>query len=60
MIQEIQQPRVGALGVLHHQHHRALGGEPLEEQPPPGEQLLPAQRPPAIPGEGHSEQPAQP
>ena len=48
VIQEIQQPGVGVLGVLHQQHHRVLGREPLEEQPPPGEQLLPGQRGPVV------------
>ena len=49
MVQEIQQAAVGMLGVLDQQRHRSLGGEPLEEQPPPREQLLPGQRPPAAP-----------
>ena len=60
MVQEIQQPRVGVLGILDQQHHRVLRREPLEEQPPPGEQLLPRQRRPAVPGERDAEQPAQP
>jgi hypothetical protein len=37
IVQEIEQAHVGVLGVLHEQDHWVLGGEPLEEQPPPGE-----------------------
>ena len=60
VVQEIQQSRIGVLGVLHQQHHRCTRRQPLEEQPPPREQLLPAQRAPAIPRTRHAEQPAQP
>ena len=60
MIQELQQPRVGVLGILHQQHHRILGRQPLEEQPPPGEQLLPRQGTPAVLSDRDAEQQAQP
>ena len=49
VVQEVQQAGVGVLGVLDQQHHRLLGGQPLEEQPPAGEQLLPASGAPASP-----------
>ena len=60
MIQEVEQPGVGVLGVLDHQHHRVHRREALEEQPPPAEQLLPGQRAAAALGPRHAEQPAQP
>ena len=60
MVQELQQPGVGVLGVLDQQHCRSLRSEALEEQPPPGEQLLPRQRPPVILRRSDAEQPAQP
>jgi hypothetical protein len=60
VVQEVQQPGVGMLGVLDQQHHRVLGRQPLEEQPPPGEQLLPGQRDPVVPRERDTEQTAQP
>ena len=60
VVQEVQQPGVGVVGVLDQQHHRILGRQPLEEQPPPGEQFLPRQRLPLIPLSGHAEQSAQP
>jgi hypothetical protein len=40
MIQEVQQTRVGVLGILDHQHYRSLCRQGFEEQPPPREQLL--------------------
>ena len=43
VIQEVQQPAVGVLGVLDQQHHRRFRGEALEEQPPPREQFLPGE-----------------
>ena len=60
MIQEVQQARVGVLGVLDQQHHRATLREPLEEQPPPREQLLPGQQARRRPREATPEQPAEP
>ena len=39
-------PAVGVLGVLDHQHHRLHLGQPLEEQPPPSEELLGGERAP--------------
>ncbi len=60
MIHKLQQPRVGILRVLDQQHHRLGHGEPLEEQPPPGEQLLPGQRDSRVGGHRHPQQPTQP
>jgi hypothetical protein len=37
MIEKVQQPRVGIVGVLDEQNCWGLGRQPLEEQPPPGE-----------------------
>jgi hypothetical protein len=48
------------VGVFDQQHHRILGSEAFEEQPPPGEQLFPRQRLPSISLGDHAEQPAQP
>jgi hypothetical protein len=48
------------LGILDQQHHRLVPRQALEEQPPPGEQLLPRQRTSTISGEHHPEQPPQP
>jgi hypothetical protein len=58
VVQEVQQAGVGVLRVLDQQDHRVLGRQPLEEQPPAGEQLLPGQGFTAVPGERHAEQPA--
>src|SRR5262249_47258240 len=49
-IEEFQQALVGELSILDQQRHRMLGGDALEEQPPPREQLLPAQPPPRLTG----------
>jgi len=57
VVQEVQQAGVGVLGVLDQQHHRLGRGQPLEEQPPSREQLLPGQgRGGGVCCEGHSEQ----
>ena len=34
VIDEVQQPAVGPLKVLEHEHDGLGGGDPLEEQPP--------------------------
>ncbi len=67
MVQEIQQVRVGVVGVLDEQHDRLRGGQPLEEQAPsreqffPGEGLVcPGEGLAADPGIADTEQPAQP
>jgi hypothetical protein len=60
VVQEVQQPGVGVLGFLDQQHHRLDRREPLEEQPPPGEQFLARQRRPAGAAEADTEQAGQP
>ena len=59
VVQEVQQAAVGVLGVLDQQHDRRLSRQPLEEQPPPGEQLLSGEGGRAV-GRAHAQQPAQP
>ena len=46
VVEEVQQPRVGVLDVLHEQDHRVGRRQPLEEDPPAGEELLLAELPP--------------
>jgi hypothetical protein len=60
MVQEVQQPVVGVLGVLHQQHDGHLRGQALEEQPPSGEQFLPRQRAAGVLRERHAEEPTEP
>ena len=55
MLDEVQQPRIRPLQVFEHEDHRLMLGEPLEEQPPAGEQLLATQA-----GLRHADQRAQP
>ena len=45
VLDEVEQRRVGPLQVLEHEHDRALLGEPLEEEPPGGEEVLPVAAP---------------
>ena len=40
VLDEVEQPVVGAVHVLEHHHHRIELGHSLEEQPPAGEQLV--------------------
>ena len=40
VVDELQERSVGPLAVLECHDHRAVLGHPLEEQPPPGEQVL--------------------
>ncbi len=40
LLDEVEQAVVRPLHVLERQHHRVVLGEPLEEQPPTGEQLI--------------------
>jgi hypothetical protein len=58
VIKEVQQPGVGVLGVVYQDYYRALGGELLEEQPPPANSSSWLSGP-CYPGEGHPEQSAQ-
>ena len=60
VVEEVQQARVGVLGVLDQQHYGVDGGEAFQEQPPPGEQLLPRQRLPAVPCAADAKQQAEP
>ena len=41
MVEKIKKPLICTLQVLHHEDHRRRAGELFEEDPPPGEQLLP-------------------
>jgi hypothetical protein len=60
MIGKVQQANVGVLDILNQEHHRVLGRQPLEEQPPAGEQLLPGQWGPGVRRECDTQQPPQP
>ena len=60
VVEKIEQPVVGVLGVLDQQHDRHLRGEALEEQAPAGEQFFPGQRAAGVTREGHPQQAAQP
>ena len=44
VLDEVEQSRVGPLQVLEHEHHRALLGDALEEDPPSGKKRVPAAR----------------
>ena len=60
VVQEVQQPDVSVVRVLHQQHDRVHCRHPLEERPPAGEQLLPRQLTSRVVGERHAQQPAEP
>ncbi len=60
VVEEVQQAGVGVLRVFDEEDDRRADGEPLEEQPPAGEQFLAVKDRFAWPGIGHAQQSGQP